>query len=155
MRDLGGCHETNFDAFYEQTLPGAMRLGHLLTGSVSLGQEVAQDAMIAVHRHWSEIENPAAYLRTTVVNLSRSAQRRLIRERRHLRRHSETLTMIPDVDETWEQLRRLPVAQRTVLVLRFYEDMSLAEIADHLGKPVGTVKSTMHRALAKLKDVLP
>lgn len=144
-----------FEAFYGRALPGALRLAHLLTGSVSVGQDVAQDAMVAVHQRWHEIENPAAYLRTTVVNLSRSVQRRSIRERMHLRGRPEAVTSIPEVDETWRELRRLPPAQRTVVVLRFYEDLSLAEIAEQLGKPIGTVKSTLHRALSTLKEVLP
>lgn len=144
-----------FEDFYERALPGAIRLGHLLTGSVSMGQDVAQDAMIAVHKRWQEINDPQAYLRATVVNLCRSALRRSIRERLHLHARPEAVTNIPELDETWRELRRLPPTQRAVIVLRFYEDMSLAEIAEQLDRPVGSVKSTLHRALSRLKGVLP
>ncbi len=150
-----GEHSPGFDAFYADSLWGAARLAHLLTGSASVAQDIAQDAMVAVHQRWSEIDNPSAYLRATVVNLSRMAIRRWSTERRYAGRRVETVTTNPEFDETWQQLRRLPARQRSVVVLRFYEDLSLAEIAEVLGMPVGTVKSTLHRALDNLKDVLP
>lgn len=144
-----------FDAFYVDGLWSAARLAHLLTGSASAAQDIAQDAMVAVHQRWAEIDNPSAYLRATVVNLSRMAMRRWVRERRYARRRVETVTTNPEYDETWQQLRRLPAQQRAVIVLRFYEDLSLAEISELLSKPVGTVKSTLHRALENLREVLP
>ena len=64
------------------------------------------------------------------------------------------MTGVPELDETWRELRKLPPSQRAVIVLRFYEDMPLAEIAEQLGMPLGTVKSTLHRALSKLKETL-
>lgn len=154
---LGGSGDEarGFDAFYVDSLSHAARLAHLLTGSASGAQDIAQEAMVAVHHRWAEIDNPSAYLRATVVNLSRMAMRRWVRERRYARRGVETVTANLEYDETWEQLRRLPVHQRSVVVLRFYEDLSLAEIAELLGKPVGTVKSTLHRALENLREVLP
>jgi RNA polymerase sigma factor (sigma-70 family) len=154
VRAFDASDDDEFEVFFQRALPGALRLAHLLTGSVSIGQDVAQDAMAAVHKQWIDIENPAAYLRTVVVNLSRSAQRRSIRERLHLHGRAHTVTTIPEIDETWHLLRQLPAAQRAVVVLRFYEDLSLAEIAEHLGKPIGTVKSTLHRALANMKEAL-
>lgn len=144
-----------FEDFYERALPGAIRLAHLLTGSVSTGQDIAQDAMLVMHGRWEQIDDPPAYLRATVVNLCRSFQRRSIRERLHLRGQSEAVTNIPELDETWRELRRLSSSQRAVVVLRFYEDMSLAEIAEQLNWPIGSVKSTLHRALSKLQEVLP
>lgn len=61
---------------------------------------------------------------------------------------------MPAIDETWRMVQRLPMAQRHVLVLRYYEDLSLAEIADLLDQPLGTVKSTLHRAGTRLKELL-
>jgi len=153
----GGSGESSpgFDAFYADCLWGAARLAHLLTGSASEAQDIAQDAMLAVRQRWTEIENPSAYLRATVVNLSRMAVRRWVRERRYANQRLATTVANPEYDETWHQLRRLPAQQRAVVVLRFYEDLSLAEIAHLLDTPMGTVKSTLHRALRNLKDVLP
>ena len=76
--------------------------------------------MLAVHQRWTKIDNPSAYLRATVVKLSRMAMRRWIRERLHARRSVETVTANPEYDETWGQLRLLPAQQRSVVVLRFY-----------------------------------
>ena len=61
----------------------------------------------------------------------------------------------PELDETWALLRALPERQRMALVLRFYEDLSEAEIARLLECRPGTVKSLIHRGLAKVrKDVI-
>jgi RNA polymerase sigma factor (sigma-70 family) len=57
----------------------------------------------------------------------------------------------PELDETWDVLRRLPERQRVALVLRFYEDLPEAEIAQVLGCPRGTVKSLIHRGLARVR----
>ena len=144
-----------FTVFYERQLPPTVRLAHLIVGSPSLAQDVVHDVFVSIHARWFTIDNPDAYLRTAVINRCRSAQRRQIVERLHLRRPVEWLpSTIPEVDETWAAVRRLPVDQRTVLVLRFYADLSLAEIAAELGKPIGTVKSTLHRGLARLKEQL-
>lgn len=147
--------QSDFDAFYISSMARALRLARLITGSVAVGQEVAQEAFVAVHAKWDTIANPDAYLRSTVVNLSRSVQRRQIRERRHARSIPEPVTNIPQLDETWHRVVALPLDQRTVIVLRYYEDMALNDIASELGRPLGTVKSTLHRALAQLKETLP
>ena len=144
-----------FDEFYRSHLGRARSLAHLISGSRAMGQEIAEEAMLAVHEAWPRLDEPAAYLRTVVVNRSRSVQRRLIRERLHLGRAArEPVAGIPELDETWAEVRRLPAAQRTVIVLRYYEDLSLAEIAAVLDQPLGTVKSTLHRATARLKERL-
>jgi RNA polymerase sigma factor (sigma-70 family) len=60
----------------------------------------------------------------------------------------------PEIDEAWETLCRLPFRQRSVLVLRFYEDLSVEEIARVLGCRSGTVKSRLNRGLEKLRNEL-
>jgi RNA polymerase sigma factor (sigma-70 family) len=60
----------------------------------------------------------------------------------------------PEIDETWVAVCRLPFRQRAVLALRFYEDMSEAEIARVLGCRPGTVKSGLHRGLSRLREEL-
>lgn len=87
------------------------------------------------------------------MNLCRSHQRRRILERRH-RPGDLAHSLPPELDETWQAIRRLPPDQRAVLVFRFYEDLSVEQTASLLGKPAGTVKSLQHRALARLKEVL-
>lgn len=146
--------DATFALFYEQHLAPSLRLAHLIVGSPTAAQDVVHDVFLSIHRRWASIDNPGGYLRTALINRCRSAQRRQIVERLHLRRPSTETTAIPEVDETWRAVQLLPAEQRTVLVLRFYADLSLAEIATEIGKPVGTVKSTLHRALARLKEEL-
>lgn len=155
-RDGIGAAESDFEEFYRSHVERARSLAHLITGSRSIGQEIAQEAMLAVHEAWPTLERPEAYLRVVVVNRSRSVQRRQIRERLHIARsaRAESVTAIPAIDETWAVLRRLPVSQRIVVVLRYYEDLSLREIVELLDQPLGTVKSTLHRAVARLKEFL-
>ena len=66
----------------------------------------------------------------------------------------ERVTEVPELDETWDVLRRLPPRQRAAVVLRFYEDLSEAAIAELLGCRPGTVKSLIHRGLAKVEEAL-
>jgi RNA polymerase sigma factor (sigma-70 family) len=155
-RPLVGERDTGFEGFYRSHTQRAGALAHLITGSRSLGEEIAQEALLAVHDSWDRTTFPAAYLRSTVVNMSRSAQCRLIRERLHLTQLSrvERVTSIPEIDETWTLIKRLPADQRMILVLRFYEDLAIDQIAELLDKPVRTVKSTLHRTLARLKETV-
>ena len=106
-----------------------------------------------MHQLTDQPLNPPAYLRTSVANLARSRLRRLRLERR-IAPHDHIIVNIPDIDETWEAVCRLPFRQRAVLVLRYYEDLTEADIAQVLDCRLGTVKSTMHRALARLRKEL-
>jgi RNA polymerase sigma-70 factor (sigma-E family) len=148
--------ETEFEAFYRSNRPDAVRLAHLLVGSRTVGEDLAQDAFVILHRKWSEVMAPKPYLRTTIVNLARGHARRQIRERRHRSEIVETRppALPPDVDETWEAIKRLKVKDRTVIVLRFYEDLTVPEIAKLLAVPEGTVKARLHRSLKKLEGLL-
>lgn len=130
-----------------------VRLARLLTGSMVVAEEIVQEAFLRMHQQRRRAENPAGYLRTTVANISRSHLRRLRLERRVLVQDRVTFDD-PVIDETWAAVRRLPFRQRAVLALRFYEDLPEAEIARLLGCRLGTVKSSLHRGLAKLRDEL-
>jgi RNA polymerase sigma factor (sigma-70 family) len=96
------------------------------------------------------------YLRRTLVNLANSRFRRLRTEREHAQRRSAAppLSVTPDIasrDEMWQALQRLPGRQRAAIVLRFYEDLPEAAIADVLRCPLGTVKALISRGLARLR----
>ena len=105
--------EAVFSAFYERQLGPTVRLAHLIVGSPSLAQDVVHDVFVSIHARWSLIDKPDAYLRTAVINRCRSAQRRQIVERLHLRRPVDVVSAdIPDIDETWSAVRRLPAVWR-------------------------------------------
>jgi RNA polymerase sigma factor (sigma-70 family) len=131
-----------------------LRLAVLLLGSEAQAEDIVQAAFESAHTRWDTIEQPLAYLKRTVVNRAGDAHRRRVRERGWLARQREPVTEIPEVDETWHVLRRLPQAQRTVVVLHFYEDLPLVDIAEMLGRPPATVRSQLHRALDRLRRTL-
>jgi DNA-directed RNA polymerase specialized sigma24 family protein len=131
-----------------------VRLAHLLTGSVELAEDVVHDAFVSCSRHWSRVDLADAYVRRAVVNHAHSALRRAGRKRDKAARFgrvSPVTVGVPELDETWGVLRRLPDRQRMALVLRFYEDLPGAEIAELLGCRPGTVKSLIHRGLASVR----
>jgi RNA polymerase sigma-70 factor (sigma-E family) len=139
-----------------------VRLAVLLVRDVGTAEEVVQDSFVAMHGRWGRLEDPdkaVAYLRQTVVNRSRSVLRHRGVQRRHLASVAagEPTFTEPDLGErqrVLDALRELPERQREVLSLRYYLDLSEAEIASALGISAGTVKSHASRAAATLRTLL-
>jgi len=141
-------------ALYRDRFAAMVRLAHLITGSNAVAPDLVQDAFLKISSRLDQIDQPSAYLRTTVVNECRGWMRRQAVERKHQPSEDEPRSLPPDVDEMWVALTRLSERQRAALVLRFYEDLSLDEIARTLGCRPGTAKSLVHRGLVSLKEVL-
>jgi RNA polymerase sigma factor (sigma-70 family) len=112
-----------------------------------------QDAFLGLLRHQGQVDNPMGYLHRSVVLRSIS----VLRRRKTAARYPAPLaavTTTPEIDETWTAVTRLLPRERAVVVLRYWHDMSEADIARTLGWPRGTVKSTLSRALKRLrKDI--
>jgi RNA polymerase sigma-70 factor (sigma-E family) len=142
-----------FDRLYLSTRVPMIRLARLFTDSDSLAEEIVQEAFLRIHQHGPGIENPEAYLRTTVTNLSKSLLRRR-RLERTATRCRDAFVSDPEIDESWDAICCLPFRQRSVLILRFYEDLSVEEIARALDCRPGTVKSRLHRGLEQLRKEL-
>lgn len=140
------------EAYREHRLP-LLRLAYLMSGSHDVSEDVVQSAFASAHDRWEQIENPLAYLKRAVVNLVKDGQRRRFRL---LGRAPERPPVVlpPEVDETWDQIARLPWIQRAVVVLHYYEDLPLTEVAAVLDRPAATVRSDHHRALDKLRKAL-
>lgn len=156
MTDVGterSAPAPDISALYRSHHRSMARLATAMTGSVSIGEEIAQEAFLVVHERWDRIDNHAGYLRAVVTNRSIGHLRRLRVERRQ---PPPVLALAdqPELDETWAALASLTERQRAVLVLRYYEDLSEAQIADVLGCRPGTVKSNLNRALARLRKEL-
>lgn len=146
---------TGMAAHFRDTRLEMVRLAYVITGSTAVAEEVVQEAFLRARPAWARIDNPGGYMRTAVVNLARGHVRRRHVERRHAAANPPPATTgDPEVDETWAAVRRLPERQQAVLALRFYEDLSVPQIADVLGLRPGTVKSTLHRAVAALRKEL-
>lgn len=137
------------DLFHAERVP-MTRLAYLLVGSEAVAEEVVQDAFAQVYERWHRLDRPGGYLRTCVVHGARRAGKRRSRELRVV--HEGPTTSALDARELLDALARLRPAWRSVVVLRFYGDMTQEEIAEVLGMRVGTVKSTLHRALGQLRE---
>lgn len=149
-----------------------VRLAWLLVRDQSVAEDAVQDAFVATHRRWDSIRDSGrvvSYLQTAVVNRCRSLQRHaVVVDRQH--RADAAAADVPgrgshDSAETvalasverrtiLDVLDQLPQRQREVLVLRYYEDLSEAQIAHVLDISPGSVKAHAHRALSTLRATM-
>ena len=146
---LADLHREHYDAL--------VRLACLLVDDMGSGEEVVQDAFVRVYRAWPKVDQPIKYLRTAVINGSRSRLRRRRSARRYVPPTARAEPSAEDaVVRRFEQnavmrsVRGLPRRQRECLVLRYYLDLSETEIAAALGISKGSVKSHSHRGLTAL-----
>jgi RNA polymerase sigma-70 factor (sigma-E family) len=146
--------------------PALLRLAYLLTGDSHTAEDLLQAALLQVYRNWRRVEradNPDAYVRRTLVNTALSWRRRRGWWERptltgRLPAAAPPVTTrdvladgVADRDRLWRMLGRLSPRARTVLVLRYYEDVDDATIAATLGVTPVTVRVTASRALAALR----
>jgi RNA polymerase sigma-70 factor (sigma-E family) len=148
--------DLEFREFYAAQYTRLCWFGLLLTGDQTEAEELAQEALVRTWWRWAlhRPNDPAAYARKVLVNRHRSLLRRAGVESRFLAR-TRIEPVPPPGDEQamvlWQAVQGLPARQRAVLVLRFHEDLTEAEVARLLGLPLGTVKSLAHRGLARLR----
>jgi RNA polymerase sigma-70 factor (sigma-E family) len=143
-----------------------VRLAVLLVHDDGVAEELVQDLFVTLHQRWGRLRDPdkaVAYLRQSVVNRARSALRHRSVVDRYLRRQGPPATApsadlsVLDAETTSEVLaavRTLPTRQREALVLRYYGDLSEAEIAETMGVSQGAVKSHTSRGLAALRKLM-
>lgn len=134
---------------YRERYGGLVRLAYLLTGDAAAAEEIVQDAFVASHRGGERLRDPYPYVRTAVVNRCRSWGRRTRLERAHPPHPPEHAELA--ADEMRDALDRLSERQRAAIVLRFYEDLPDAQIAELLGCKEATVRTAIHRGLARLR----
>ncbi|TDE42568.1 SigE family RNA polymerase sigma factor [Nonomuraea mesophila] len=153
------------DEFREYVLargPALLRAANQLTGHPLDAEDLLQNALTKTYLAWDRIEDRGAldgYVRRAMVNINISQWRRRKLEEYPAADLPETTTHESvgggEVHEQLEQaLEELPERMRAAIVLRYYEDMTEPEIARTLGISVGTVKSTVSRAMAKLRSAL-
>jgi RNA polymerase sigma factor (sigma-70 family) len=131
-----------------------------MTGDLATAEDVVQDVYERLHRRWPSLRNPArglAYVRACVLNGCRSVHRRSVVRRKNAIVLTDRMEICPDsaaaADDRGflaDALRTLPRRQREALVLRYYCDLDIAEIAAVLRIGPSTVRSTMSRGLAAL-----
>jgi RNA polymerase sigma-70 factor (sigma-E family) len=149
---------SDFDNFVRESSPGLLRLAYLLTGDRGHAEDVVQTALLQVARKWRRIRGePTPYARRVVVNLAKNHWRDRSRRPRESTATVEPCYAPPEGDVLLQQVLMpavmdLPVRQRAVLVLRYFQDLSIEQAAEALGCSTGTVKSQAHHALTKLRE---
>jgi RNA polymerase sigma factor (sigma-70 family) len=143
----------SFEEVYRSEWAPLVRLAMALCGSREVAEDVVHDAFVRASTGFEGVNNPSAYLRAAVVNGVRDRHRRSHLEGRHPPAPPVS-SAVPELDETWAVLQLLPERYRTALVLRFYLDLPVGEVARLIGCREGTAKSLIHRGLQRLKERL-
>jgi RNA polymerase sigma factor (sigma-70 family) len=140
------------EAYHEHRL-ALLRLAYLMSGSHDVSEDVVQSVFTSAHERWEQIEKPLPYLKRAVVNAVKDGQRRRLRLLSKPQERPQVV-LPPEIDETWAHVGRLSWVQRAVVVLHYYEDLPLSEVAAVLDRPAATVRSDHRRALDKLRKAL-
>jgi len=154
---LKGVAEVRFEEFAAAHVGPLLRLARLLTGDSGEAEDLVQESLLRAHERWELVggaRSPAAYMRRLLVNVHRGHRRG--------RSFDTFLVEAPDraasTAMAWEErvalreaLGALPVRQRTAVVLRFYEDLEIAEVAEWMGLRESSVRSALARALETLR----
>lgn len=153
MDDTDVVGPTTLESLYRSHHVAMVRLAYLLTGSQEVAEELTHEAFLEVRGRLDAIREPPAYLRRVLVNLTRQHHRRAEVERRRAPAAPGPVDE-HEVDETWDLVQALPERQRAAVVLRFYGDLTVPQVARALDCPLGTAKSLIHRGLASLEEAL-
>jgi RNA polymerase sigma-70 factor (sigma-E family) len=156
--------DPSFQTFVDGRSTALLRTAYLLTGDRGHAEDLLQTALLRTARHWSRARDaPEAYARQVLVNLSRDWIRSLFRRPREAPMPADPDTL-RTVDGGYERvaerrvvvraLAELPIRQRQVVILRFFEDLSVEQTAELIGSTTGTVKTHTSRALARLRELL-
>lgn len=151
-----GAVTVSLEEAYREHRVALLRLAYLMGAGRELAEDVVQTAFATAQPRWNEVEDALPYLKRAVVNQVKDDQRRWFRIRRHHAAHDATplYALPPEVDETWGVISSLPWPQRAVVVLHYYEDLPLNEVAEVLDRPASTVRSDHRRALERLRKAL-
>jgi RNA polymerase sigma-70 factor (sigma-E family) len=151
-----GAHMDDYATLFARHHGRLLRVAELIAGDSDVAAEAVAEAFSRTYPHWrrGRVEDVGAYLRRAVVHeIQRTWRRRHVTldEARFVDGEADGIV---ERDRVWRALDGLSSRQRTAVVLRYYEDLSEADIADAMGVPPGTVKSTLSRALDRLRVAL-
>ena len=155
--------DAEFAAWMAARQGALARTAYLLTGSQHAAEDLVQATLTRLYLSWDRIsdrQHVDAYARRALLNEHRSTWRRTSRRPEVLSDAVPEAALAPaeydgEREAVWRFVQALPPRQRAVIVLRYYEDLSEAQIADLLGISAGTVKSQASRALASLRALVP
>ena len=155
--------EREMSALFEQHYHGLCDLATMILGDAAAGEEMVMEALLKTFTKWGRIrekDKAGVYLRRAVINLCRSKIRRKVIEarvnaiahrREELRPPAWTVDAHESAREVWRAVADLPPRQRASIYLRYVEDLAEGDIAEIMDCSVGTVRSQLSRARAKLE----
>ncbi|MEV6302322.1 SigE family RNA polymerase sigma factor [Actinoplanes sp. NPDC051861] len=141
--------------------PALIRLARLLCGDEHRAEDLVQDVLARAYARWGRIartDRPDLYVRRMLVNAHHSWWRRptnreaTVAEPADTAGAGDTAAELAERDELWRQVRALPAKQRTVIVLRYYEDLDDTTIAEIMNCATGTVRTHAKRGLDALRE---
>lgn len=154
-----------FDDYVRARSVALQKYAFLVTRNTEDARDAVQDALIGLYPRWEQVSASGgvdAYVRRSVVNAAVSRWRKVRRlmpvaepEDRDAAGSARRLDdAVTDAHVAWQLCDRLPPLQRAAVVLRFFDDLSFAEVGEALGCPEATSRSHVHRALARLRSEL-
>lgn len=155
--------EADFRAFVAARSRSLLWFAHVLTGDAHLAEDVVQTALAKTALAWPRVrrkDNPEGYVRRAIVTTHLNALRRKPWREQPREAIPDDMSAadpeqeLDERDAMWTALAELPPKQRAVLVLRYYEDLSEADIADVLNCSRGTVKSQAAKGLSRLREIV-
>jgi RNA polymerase sigma-70 factor (sigma-E family) len=160
---MGQTRDGDFAAYVAARRPALVRTAYLMSGDLATAEDVVQTALARLYLAWDRVRDRGAvdaYVRRIIANETTSLWRRAWRRRELSTDRVPETAIDPAYDDgtseaLWELVNGLPPRARAVLVLRYYEQLSEAEVAEVLGVSIGTVKSQASRALATLRKRVP
>jgi RNA polymerase sigma factor (sigma-70 family) len=153
---VGGIAAVSFDTMFRRSFAGVARVAAMITGDREVGREIAQEAFTRLVVHWdrvSEHERPDAWVRRVAIRMAVREARR----RRDVPVESSAADDVGSVGARLEVRRAvltLPAQQRAVVVLHFFEDLPLVDVARLIGCRPATARVHLHRARSRLAELL-
>jgi RNA polymerase sigma-70 factor (ECF subfamily) len=150
-----------FEDLFVEEYPRVVRTVFFIVGDEGRAEEVTQDAFVQLLRHWSKVrdyDRPGAWVRRVALRIAVKTARREQRQAALVARlrpqQVDELPVFPVSPETMAAIRSLPVKERAVVVLHYFEDRPVDEIADLLDYTESAVKMRLSRARHHLSDLL-
>ncbi len=154
----------SFDDFVVANVESLLRTAHLITADEGDAEDLVQECLLKLAQRWDRVgmmDQPLAYVRRVLVNLAVRGSTKRSRRLAELGTvaaqdgaDSAALELLEARDELWIALKQLTPRQRAVLVLRYFHDLSEAQVAETLGCTTATVSSTASRSLTHLRDLI-
>jgi RNA polymerase sigma-70 factor (ECF subfamily) len=146
--------QQDFAVFFEETWTSLAGYGHTLTGDPTVGDDLAQEALARVYARYALLREPRAYAFRVVTNLAKERWKRLSRERAAWEGQARD-DVAPGPDGgILDAVQRLRAGHREVLLLHYWGDMTVEEVAAVLRRPTGTVKRWLTEARASLSEAM-